>query len=127
MQTSGSKHATNEYKRGRTRVSYSAHAMVKSGKIGAIKGMVRDIAIDALYLHIKPIFEIDDHVKVEIILLGAGSQLIINVPAVVTRQDRKGVAMRFVSPLEWWPVFTFFPLHNLDGETAQKEKYSLNN
>lgn len=78
--------------------NYSAHAMVKSGKIGAIKGMVREIAIDALYLHIKPIFEIDDHVKVEIILLGAGSQLIINVPAIVTRQDKKGVAMRLSLP-----------------------------
>ncbi len=117
----------NEYKRDRARINYSAHAMVKSGKIGAIKGMVRDIAIDALYLYIKPVFDIDDHVKVEIILLGTGSQLIINVPAVVIRQDREGVAMRFVAPLEWWPVFTFFPLHNLDGETRQKGEYTLDN
>lgn len=105
-----------EYNRVRTRVSYSAHALVKSGKIGGIKGMVRDIAMDGLYLHIKPVFEIDEHVKVEIILFGADSQLIINVPAIVTRIDQDGVAMRFFNPLEWWPIFTFFPLHRLDGD-----------
>lgn len=104
-------------------MNFSTHALVKSGKVGAVKGMVRDIAIDALYLRIKPVFEIDDNVKVEIMLLGADSQLIINTQAVVIRQDEDGVALRFVSPLEWWPVFTFFPFHNLDERKDIPQKH----
>ncbi|NOQ46262.1 MAG: hypothetical protein GQ559_06275 [Desulfobulbaceae bacterium] len=90
-----------EHRRDRTRANYSADALVKSCKIGAIKGRLRDIAIDALYLYINPIFEIDDQVKVEIILFGADSQLIMNVPAVVVRKDQHGIAMRFLNPLGW--------------------------
>ena len=104
-----------ELRRDRTRVYYSTDALVKSGKIGAIRGRLRDIALDSSYLYINPIFEIDDHVKVEIILFGADSQLIMNVPAVVVRKDQNGIAIRFLNPLEWWPIFTFFPLQSLDS------------
>ena len=104
-----------EHRRDRKRTNYSADVLVKSAKRGAIKGRLRDIAIDALYLHINPIFEIDEHVKVEIILFGTDSQLIMNVPAVVVRKDQNGIAIRFLNPLEWWPIFTFFPLQSLDS------------
>jgi hypothetical protein len=111
-----------EHRRGRTRTNYSADVLVKSAKRGAIKGRLRDIAIDALYLHINPIFEIDEHVKVEIILFGTDSQLIMNVPAVVVRKDQHGIAMRFLNPLEWWPIFTFFPLQSLDSGNIRHRK-----
>ena len=101
-------------RRNRTRTNYSADVLVKSVKRGAIDGRLRNIAIDASYLFINPIFEIDEHVKVEIILFGTDSHLIMNVPAVVVRKDQKGIAMRFLDPLEWWPIFSFFPLQSLD-------------
>lgn len=104
----------DEQRREKTRSPYLADAIVKSGKIGALKGRMRDISIDSVYLHINPVFDIDDNVKVEIILFGAASQLIINAQATVVRQDKDGVAMRFQSPLEWWPLFSLFPLQSLD-------------
>lgn len=106
-----------EHRRERTRCEYSAHALVKSQAKGAIGGKVRDISIDALYLQIDPDFEMDEKVKVEIVLLGANSELTIKVSATVVRKDADGVAFHFNSPLEWWPIFTFFPFHRLDKET----------
>lgn len=105
-----------EHSRTRTRVNYSAHALVKSNVKGTIGGKVRDIAIYALYLQIESVFEIDEKVKVEIILLGAESELTIKVAANVVRKDANGIALRFITPLEWWPIFTFFPFHRLDND-----------
>lgn len=105
-----------EHKRSRTRVTYSAHVLVKSKAHGTIGGKVRDIAIDALYIQIEPVFEMDEKVKVEIILLGADSELTMKVSANVVRKDNNGLALRFTTPLEWWPIFTFFPFHKLDND-----------
>ena len=110
----------SEHERTKTRINYSAHALVKSGQKGIIKGTIRDIALESLYLYITPLFEIDEKVNVEIVLLGTDSQLSIKVPARVVRKDEKGIALSFLSPLEWWPVFTFFPLHRLDGPSPWK-------
>ena len=100
--------------RARARVDYAAHVLVKSAKRGVVKGTIRDIAIEALYLYIEPIFVINEKVHLEIILIGDVSQLTISVAATVVRIDEKGVAMRFSKPLEWWPVFSLFPLRSLD-------------
>jgi len=100
--------------RARIRVNYSAHALVKSSTKGTIKGTVQDISIEAQYLQIDPIFDVDESVNVEIILLGVDSQLSIKVPARVVRKDQHGVAMRFSHRLEWWPIFSSFPSHKLD-------------
>ena len=102
--------------RSRTRVSYSAHALVKSADKGTIGGTVRDIALETIYLYILPVFAIDEIVNLKIILLGADSQLTIKVAAKVIRKDENGVALRFAKPLEWWPIFTFFPLQSLDND-----------
>ncbi len=101
--------------RSRTRVNYSTHALVRSSTRGVIEGTIRDIAIDTLYLYILPAFALDEEVKLEIVLQGTGSKLLIKVAAKVIRKDSDGVALRFLSPLEWWPIFTFFPLHNLNN------------
>ena len=108
-----------ENNRNTTRIHYSAHALVKSNSKGTIGGKVRDISLKAMYLQIKPVFEIDEKVKVEIVLLGADSELVIRVSATVLRKDEKGIALRFRTPLEWWPVLSFFPLHNLDNGTDE--------
>ncbi|MEN8199812.1 MAG: PilZ domain-containing protein [Thermodesulfobacteriota bacterium] len=111
-----------DHQRSRTRVEYAAHALVHADAHGTIGGTVRDIAIDTVYLHIVPVFEIDEKVKLEIILLGADSQLTIKVAAKVVRKDDDGVALAFLNPLEWWPVFTFFPMHSLDKHSAAGAK-----
>ena len=104
--------------RSRTRVQYAAHALVKSAKRGTIGGTVRDIAIDTVYLLILPAFAIDEQVKLEITLLGHDSRLIIKVEATVIRKDHDGIALRFLSPLEWWPIFTIFPLNKLHSDDS---------
>lgn len=104
-----------EQRRTRTRINYLAHALVNSGTGKTTKGIIRDVSTDSIYLYIDPIFELEKPVNVEIILLGANSQLTVKMPAKVVRKDQNGVAMHFFSPLEWWPIFTYFSSHNLDS------------
>ena len=104
-----------EQKRVQTRTNYSAHALVNSGTGATIKGVIRDISIDSIYLFVEPIFELDTPVMVEIIILGVNSQLTVKMLARVVRKDQDGVAMHFFTPLEWWPIFTYFSSHNLNG------------
>ncbi|MCF8056835.1 MAG: hypothetical protein K9K37_09370 [Desulfocapsa sp.] len=104
--------------RARTRVKYSAHVLAKTKNREALKGTVRDIALDSTYLYIVPAFAVGEEVSLEIVLLGAESQLSIKVNAQVIRKDHDGIALRFTTPLEWWPIFTFFPLHSLDEDTT---------
>jgi hypothetical protein len=109
--------AMRENNRVKTRVNYSAHVLAKAKEREAIEGIVRDIALDTIYLNIVPAFAIDEEVNLEISLLGKESQLCIKVSANVIRKDHDGIALRFGSTLEWWPIFTFFPLHSLDNDS----------
>ena len=95
------------------RVKYAAHALVKSTTKGIKRGRVRDIALESMYLYIDPVFKKGERLNVEIIMLGENSELSIRVPAKVIRVDDKGVALSFLSPLEWWPLFSIFPLYEL--------------
>ena len=54
-----------------------------------------------------------DEVSLEIVLLGNESELIIKVAARVERTDHDGVALSFHKPLEWWPIFSQFPFHQV--------------
>ena len=105
-----------EHSRARPRVNYSAHALVKSSTKEMIRGKLCDIATDSLYLQIEPIFEIDEKVKVEIIVLAADSELSIEVSAKVVRKDENGIALHFISHLEWWPIFALFPNYSLNND-----------
>ncbi|MBU0946780.1 MAG: DUF4388 domain-containing protein [Proteobacteria bacterium] len=109
-----------EQRRVQKRINYLAHALVSSGTGETIKGLIRDISPESIYLYIDPIFELDSPVNIEIILLGANSQLTVKMPARVARKDQHGVAMIFFTPLEWWPIFTYFPSYNLDGLDSQE-------
>ncbi len=106
-------------KRNLTRVEYAAHAVVKSTKKKkTIKAIVRDISLDSIYLYCKPELTINERVSIDIVLLGRDSELTIKVSAKVKRIDQKGTAFVFFQPLEWWPIFTYFPLKKLeDGAT----------
>ncbi|MEE4166568.1 MAG: hypothetical protein V2I35_11265 [Desulfocapsaceae bacterium] len=105
---------TNTTQRLRTRVSYSAHALIKSGTKGISKGIVRDVSIDAIYLVCQSKLDVGDEVRLEIILLGNESELIIKTAARVERTDHDGIALCFHKPLEWWPVFSQFPFHQVE-------------
>ncbi len=99
-----------------TRVEYSAHAIVRTTKIKkTIKAFVRDVSLESMYLYcdVKPV--IGEIVHSEITLLGTDSELIIKVSGTVKRSDAQGVVISFFKPLEWWPIFTYFPLKKLDG------------
>ena len=111
-----------EQRRTKTRINYSAHALVSSSTRETIKGIIRDVGTESIYLDIDAIFELDEPVNVEIILLGANSQLTIKMPARVVRKDQNGVAMRFFTPLEWLPVFSYFPSFKLDGDNTPQDE-----
>ncbi|MCF8055829.1 MAG: hypothetical protein K9K37_04210 [Desulfocapsa sp.] len=106
-----------ENNRDKTRVKYSTHVLAKAKGREATEGMIRDIALDSIYLNIVPAFAIGEEVSLEISLLGKESQLCIKVSANVIRKDHDGIALRFVTSLEWWPIFTFFPLHSIENNT----------
>ncbi len=111
-----------EQRRVQTRINYLAHALVTSGTAETTKGIIRDVSLNSIYLYIDPVFELDKPVMVEIILLGINSQLTVKMLARVTRKDKTGVAMEFITPLEWWPIFTFFSEHNLDAVNTPENK-----
>jgi hypothetical protein len=107
-------------RRSLTRVEYTAHAIVKSTKTKkSLKAIVRDVSLDSIYVYCKPSLTINERVLIEIVLLGKESELSIKAPAKVKRIDPKGIAFTFFKSLEWWPVFTYFPLAKLeDGATT---------
>ena len=100
--------------RSRARIAYSAHALIKSGSKGVSKGIVRDVSMDAIYLTCQSRLDVGDEVSLEIVLLGNESELIIKVAARVERKDEEGVALCFHKPLEWWPIFSQFPFHQVE-------------
>ncbi len=105
----------DQQRRAKTRLSYSAHVLIRSENGELVKGIARDISLDALYVSCTPAFEVDERVNLEIILIGNQTELNIKVPAKVNRIDQDGTAMNFYAPLEWWPIFSHFPLHKLEN------------
>lgn len=105
--------------RGRTRIDYSAHALIKSTtrKMTA-DGEVRDISMNSAYLFMDSVFDINEQVDLRIILFGQDSRLTVELSATVARIDDDGIALTFLSPLEWWPIFTLFPFHKLDRDNS---------
>ncbi len=113
-----------EQRRVKTRINYSAHALVTIKTGETVKGIIRDVCSDSIYLEIDQIFELDEPVNVEIILLGMNSQLTIRAPARVVRKNSSGAAMRFFSPLEWLPVFSCFPSFKLGKDDSRQDDVS---
>lgn len=95
--------------RKRVRIDYSAQASVRSSNKGTLHGTVRDIGVESVYIQSDPYFDLDEIVEIEIVMYGYDSHLAIKANASVVRVDPDGVALRFTSPLEWWPLFSLFP------------------
>ncbi|WP_457575588.1 hypothetical protein [Desulfomarina sp.] len=100
-------------RRERMRFHYLAavEITVKSGEV--LNGNLRDIAIESIYVSsnspVLKTLEPGESVDVDIAVEENGSRLTICSPGYVARRENNGVAIRFVSPLKWWPVFCFFP------------------
>lgn len=105
-------------RRNRTRTKYSAHALIKSTVKGSVKGVVRDISLESIYLLCNHNLSIDEVVRLEIVILGRDSELIVKVPGKVVRKDQKGVAVIFFEHLEWWPIFTYFQSRQIARRAA---------
>ncbi len=101
-------------RRNRVRVEYAAQAKICSAAKGTLQGTIRDIGLESVYVYTDPFLDFGEKVEIEIILFGNASKLCITAEGSVTRIDQDGIALRFTNPLEWWPVFTVFPL-NQDG------------
>lgn len=99
--------------RSRARVRFAAHALVRTGYKGIAKGVVRDISIDSIYLLCNSPFELGDEARIEIVLIGEASELIVKVAAKVNRIDEDGIALKFNKPMEWWPIFSQLSIHQL--------------
>ncbi|MCB2216263.1 PilZ domain-containing protein [Desulfofustis glycolicus] len=107
-------------KRRLTRVEYGAHAIIRSDKKEkTVEAIVRDISIESIYLYCRLEFRIGERVSVRITLPGQESELVIKVPGKVNRIDPHGIAVAFHRPLDWWPVFTYFPLHKLEDDAIE--------
>ncbi len=111
--------------RKRARFDYSAHALVRSINHGTIKGNVRDIGQESIYLYMEPFLDLGLKVDIEITLNGVDSQLLVKVPGQVIRTDLDGTAFRFFNPLEWWPLFTLFPQHQLESTAHETTSVNL--
>lgn len=105
--------------RGRERIPFSAHVLVKGKKKDmAMMGRLRDVAMNSIYLKTEPLFAIDEPVEITIVMPGASCSLNLKVPAVAVRKDMNGMAFRFDTPLEWWPLFAMFQAYTLDRHVA---------
>lgn len=101
--------------RTRARLSYTADVVVESKERGTLHGIVRDVGMESIYVYMDPFFEPGDKVQLNIIIDGAESRLSIAAAATVVRVDNDGMALKFAKPIEWWPVFSLFPFHQLSG------------
>lgn len=90
------------------RIPFSTGALVRPLTKEAVFGRVRDVARDSIYLYTEYQPDVAEAADIDIVLTGTNSQLSVKVPAVVVRKDDEGVAFRFTTPLEWWPVFQLF-------------------
>jgi hypothetical protein len=75
-------------------------------------GSLRDISIESLYVasdssRLKSL-RLDDTVDIDISVEQISSRMTICSSAHVARYDGGGIALRFLSPLKWWPVFCLF-------------------
>ncbi|MCP3933003.1 MAG: hypothetical protein GY705_28355 [Bacteroidetes bacterium] len=102
--------------RKRGRIDYSAQAIMRSSRKGALHGVVRDIGIESIYVQADMLFDLDEIVEIEIMMYGYDSQLTIKANASVIRIDQDGIALRFTSQLEWWPLFSLFPNQQIEAD-----------
>jgi len=104
-----------ESRRERLRLRYLAAAKITSLEGKVVRGNIRDIGIESIFVKIDGAFKTVLHpelsVDIEIIVNQGPSRLTISTPGKVIRQDDDGVAILFIEPLKWWPIFSLFPVN----------------
>lgn len=99
--------------RQRVRVSYSAMVHVETGDRREIKGKLRDVGLNSLYLvtdkENNNLLIYGEAVSVKITLQGDSSSLTIELEGSIGRMDDSGFVVQFSNSLRWWPVFIMFP------------------
>lgn len=102
-------------KRKRIRIQYMAAVELSTAEGRRIRGNLRDIGIDSIYVKTEQdVFELVDLAEVDIVMTitRGGSSLTIRTQGQVIRSDSEGCAVQFLEPLKWWPVFSHFPIND---------------
>ena len=106
---------TNASRRERLRLNYLAAAKITTADGMVVRGNLRDIGIESLYIKIdkliKETLRPNDSVDVDIIVTQGASRLTITAPGKIIRADDEGIAVMFTEPLKWWPIFSLFPVN----------------
>lgn len=99
--------------RQRLRVQCSAGVEVKAGDRRTVRGRMRDVGLQSLYLFTdeeNDAFLIQgESVKVKVTMQRDDSTLTIEIDGRVARMDESGFVVQFSRSLRWWPVFIMFP------------------
>lgn len=99
--------------RQRLRVQCSAQVEVETGDRRVVKGRLRDVGLNSLYLFAdesRDAFLIEgESVKVKVAMQRDNSTLTIELEGQVARMDDFGFVVQFARSLRWWPVFIMFP------------------
>ena len=99
--------------RQRLRVNCNARVLVETGDRRVIRGQLRDVGLQSLYLFLDSDSEsfliYGEKVKVKVTMLWDSSTLSMELDGNVTRIDYSGFVVQFSSSLRWWPVFIMFP------------------
>ena len=103
--------------RERMRLSHNALVEVYSSGQRLVSGYLRDISQEGLYLFANDRLNGDavrnEPVAVRLTMQHGQSKLSVDVKAVTVRIDALGLAVRFTHPLQWWPVFSLFPVASI--------------
>lgn len=99
---------TGSYTREEQRIPLSTGVLVRPLTREAVFGRVRDVSRNSIYLYTEYQPDANEAADIDLVLAGSNSQLSIKAPAMVVRRDDQGVAFRFTTPLEWWPVLQLF-------------------
>lgn len=99
--------------RQRLRVNCNARVLVETGDRRVIRGRLRDVGLQSLYLFLDSDSEAfliyGEKVQVKVTMQRDNSSLTIELDGNVTRMDDSGFVVQFSRSLRWWPVFIMFP------------------
>lgn len=102
-------------KRKKIRLCYLAAVKITTSDGKVIRANLRDIGIESLFAKFeknpKKNYAIEDYVDIEISVNQGASRLTISTSGKILREDEDGVAILFVEPLKWWPIFSVFPVN----------------
>lgn len=99
--------------RQRLRVNCSARVHVETRDRRIIRGRLRDVGMESLYLFFdsdsEPFLIYGEKVNVKVTMQRDSSSLTIELDGNVARMDDSGFVVQFSRSLRWWPVFILFP------------------